>query len=196
MNSFGNRIRELRRRENIPLRVLASFLDVDQAILSKIERGLKNASREQVVKLADFFHEDVHKLLTDWLADKLLVIIKDEDKALEVLQVAEEKIRYQEDGRVQGKSLIREIREFFKKDGRVSQAWLIGSYARGEAGIGSDVDLIVRYSDRATGTLMDYADLTFRLEKVLHRKVDLVEEGFVKPFALDSVNRDKILIYG
>lgn len=196
MTTFGERIRNLRKEKNIPLRILASFLDIDQAILSKIERGLKHASREQVVKLAAYFQTDVHHLLIDWLADKMVVIIREEDVALDALVVAEKKIRYTTKGRVTEKFLIREICQFLRKDGRVSQAWLIGSFARGEAGIGSDVDLMVRYSDQATGTLMDYAELTYNLEKIVQRKVDIVEEGYVKPYALSSINRDKILIYG
>jgi len=39
----------------LPLRTVAAWLDIDQAILSKIEREQRNASREQVVKLAIYF---------------------------------------------------------------------------------------------------------------------------------------------
>ena len=33
------------------------------------------------------------------------------------------------------------------------------------------------------------------LRKLLHRDVDLVEEGQLKDFARDSAERDKILVY-
>ena len=33
------------------------------------------------------------------------------------------------------------------------------------------------------------------LQTLLHRKIDLVEEGQLKDFAKDSVDHDKILIY-
>ena len=55
MSSLGNTIRKLREVKQLPLRTVAAFLDIDQAILSKIERGQRKASREQVVKLAKYF---------------------------------------------------------------------------------------------------------------------------------------------
>ncbi|HKK10676.1 MAG TPA: hypothetical protein VJ939_07545 [Bacteroidales bacterium] len=37
MNAFGEIIRELRKEKGLPLRIVAGFLNIDQAILSKIE---------------------------------------------------------------------------------------------------------------------------------------------------------------
>ena len=91
--------------------------------------------------------------------------------------------------------MIKDIKDFLKNDGRVSRAWMFGSFARGEEEAGSDVDLMVSYSDKASGTLMDYADLKYQMEILLKIKVDLVEEGFVQPFAVCNINRDKVLIY-
>ena len=55
MDSLGDIIRKLREEKELPLRTVAAYLDIDQAILSRIERGQRNASREQVVKLAEYF---------------------------------------------------------------------------------------------------------------------------------------------
>ena len=44
MKSIGNIFRELRESKQLPLRVVAAFLDIDPAIMSKIERGLRKAS--------------------------------------------------------------------------------------------------------------------------------------------------------
>jgi hypothetical protein len=33
------------------------------------------------------------------------------------------------------------------------------------------------------------------LEDLLHRKVDLVKDGTLLPFAVETANRDKLLIY-
>ncbi|HBE42667.1 MAG TPA: hypothetical protein DDW27_15985, partial [Bacteroidales bacterium] len=84
---------------------------------------------------------------------------------------------------------------FLAKDGRVSKAWIFGSFARGDDEPDSDVDLMVKYSERASGTLQDYADIKFYLENLIKKRIDLVEEGFVKPFAEKSIVKDKILIY-
>lgn len=55
---------------------------------------------------------------------------------------------------------------------------VFGSFARGEAGPGSDVDIVVELADP---TFDHYMDLKFRLEEVLQRSVDLVLADTVKP---------------
>jgi HTH-type transcriptional regulator, competence development regulator len=94
MDSFGDNIRKLREEKELPLRTVAAFLDIDQAILSKIERGQRKPTREQVVKLAEYFKVKENDLLIAWLSDKLVYEVEDEDIALKALQVAEEKVKY------------------------------------------------------------------------------------------------------
>ena len=94
MDGLGETIRKLREEKGLPLRTVSAYLDIDQAILSKIERGQRNASREQVIKLADFFKVKEDDLLVFWLSDKLVYEVADEEIALKALKVAEEKIRY------------------------------------------------------------------------------------------------------
>jgi len=94
MDSLGETIRKLREEKELPLRTVASYLDIDQAILSKIERGLRNATREQVVKLAAYFKVKESDLLVSWLSDKLVYELSNEQLALEALKVAEEKVVY------------------------------------------------------------------------------------------------------
>ena len=94
MDSLGDTIRKLREDKELPLRTVAAYLDIDQAILSKIERGQRNSTREQVVKLAEYFKVKENDLLVAWLSDKLVYEVEDEDMALKALQVAEEKVKY------------------------------------------------------------------------------------------------------
>lgn len=77
----------------------------------------------------------------------------------------------------------------------VEKAWLFGSCSRGEETPDSDLDLLVRYSDTANVSLLTIARLRNSLGKLLHRDVDLVEEDCLLPFAQESANHDKILIY-
>lgn len=95
MESLGETIRKRREDKELPLRTVAAYLDIDQAILSKIERGQRNANREQVIKLARFFKINETDLLVSWLSDKLVYEVRNEDMALKALQVAEEKVKYQ-----------------------------------------------------------------------------------------------------
>ena len=77
----------------------------------------------------------------------------------------------------------------------VSKAWLFGSYSRGEEKEGSDVDILVSFDKDAKISLFKYASIICQLEELLQCKVDLVEDGTLLPFAQQSVNEDKILIY-
>ena len=69
---FGKKIRELRDENGVLQRQLAALLEIDTPMFSKIERGDRRAKREQVIKLAEYFHLDENEMLTLWLADKVL----------------------------------------------------------------------------------------------------------------------------
>ena len=94
MDSLGETIRKLREDKQLPLRTVAAFLDIDQAILSKIERAQRKPTREQVIKLAEYFKVKENDLLVAWLSDKLIYEVEDEEMALKALQVAEERVAY------------------------------------------------------------------------------------------------------
>ncbi|MDO8930524.1 MAG: helix-turn-helix transcriptional regulator [Bacteroidota bacterium] len=94
MDNLGETLRKLREEKQLPLRIVASYLDIDQAILSKVERGQRKLNRDHVVKLAQYFQVKEETLLVLWLSDKLVYEVEGEQMALQALQVAEEKIRY------------------------------------------------------------------------------------------------------
>ena len=94
MDSFGDIIKRLRDTEGLPLRKVAAFLDIDQAILSKMENGHRKPKRAHVIKLAKYFKTDQSDLLIAWLSDKVVYELEDEDVALKALQVAEQKVKY------------------------------------------------------------------------------------------------------
>lgn len=85
------------------------------------------------------------------------------------------------------------IADYFK-DQPIMRAWIFGSFARGEETSLSDVDLLVEY-DKDGISLLKHAIMISDLEKLLNRRVDLVEDGTLLPFAVESANRDKKLIY-
>ncbi|MCR5643345.1 MAG: nucleotidyltransferase domain-containing protein [Prevotella sp.] len=91
-------------------------------------------------------------------------------------------------------AMTRQIAEYFKTQ-PVVKAWLFGSYARGEQTEDSDVDILVEYDKDAHISLLTISHMMGELEKSTGRRVDLIEEGCLMPFAIDSVNRDKHLIY-
>ena len=94
MLSIGEQIRKLREDQGLPLRKVAAELDIDQSILSKIERGERTASKEQIIQIARIFKVDEKELLINYLSDRVLYDLKDEDLASDALKVAEKKIKY------------------------------------------------------------------------------------------------------
>ncbi len=90
MDTLGDIIRQQREKKGLPLRIVAGFLNIDQAILSKIERGQRKASKEQVLKLAEYFNVDKEELLVAWLSDKIVYELTDEefaDKELKYINI-------------------------------------------------------------------------------------------------------------
>ncbi len=85
------------------------------------------------------------------------------------------------------------IADYFKTQ-PVVKAWLFGSFARGEETPQSDVDILVLL-DHSKPVGLKFFGMWNDLERLLDRKVDLVEEGELLPFAMESANRDKRLIY-
>ena len=55
---FGNKIRSLRDEQGVLQRQLAALLEIDTPMFSKIERGDRRAKRQQVIKLAEYLHQD------------------------------------------------------------------------------------------------------------------------------------------
>ena len=86
-------------------------------------------------------------------------------------------------------AMTKSIAEYFKTQ-PVLKAWLFGSFARGEETPLSDVDLLVQYPEDGI-SLLKHCAMICDLEKILDRPVDLIEEGTLLPFAVDSESRWK-----
>ena len=94
METFGDIIKTERESKSLLLRQVASALEIDQAIISKFERGERKPTKEQVEKFAEFYDLDKNKLITSWLSDQIANTVLYEENISEVLKVAEEKALY------------------------------------------------------------------------------------------------------
>ena len=92
---LGSLIRKEREKRKLLLREASALLEIDQAILSKIERNDRRATKEQVLKFANVYKIDKEKLLTMWLADKIYLLVGEEELGLKALKVVEKEIKYQ-----------------------------------------------------------------------------------------------------
>ncbi len=92
--TIGEKLRELREAKQLPLRRVAALLDIDVAILSKMERGERPLTKEIITKLAEIYNYSSDDLLILFLSDKILHEIQNEDLGGKALKVAEEKMKY------------------------------------------------------------------------------------------------------
>ncbi len=193
MDNLGETIRKLREEKQLPLRTVAAYLNIDQAILSKVERGQRNATREQVIKLANYFKINESELLVSWLSDKLVYQLEDEDLATKALQVAEEKVAYIAFKKMDRNDILQQLKNGLKNFIQIDKAWIYGSFSREDDGPKSDVDIALKTDE--SFTYFDLAEVQHQLEKRINRKVDI---GFIdsfKPYILDHVKPDLKLIY-
>lgn len=94
MNKVGEIIRKKREEKGMLLRQLAALVDIDQAIVSKIERGERKARKEQILKIAEVLELNENKLLIEYYSDNIAYEIVNENIAKEVLRAAEKKVEY------------------------------------------------------------------------------------------------------
>ena len=92
--SFGEHIKKLRDDRKLPIRNVASVLDIDPSTLSKIERGERTANKEMLPLLAELFNEDEKTLSVILFSDKVAYQILEEENPNEILKIAKEKIKY------------------------------------------------------------------------------------------------------
>jgi transcriptional regulator with XRE-family HTH domain len=90
---FGDKIRSLRTNQKMLLRHVASALDIDTALLSKIERGGRAIKKGQIPLIAEILNADQEELKTLWLADQVMNVLKDEKMADEALKEVSKNIK-------------------------------------------------------------------------------------------------------
>jgi len=90
-------------------------------------------------------------------------------------------------------AIQQKLADYFKTQ-PVLKAWLFGSFARGEEPPISDVDILVTL-DHSVPVGIRFFGIYEDLTEILGRKVDLITDNSLMPFAQESVNRDKRLIY-
>lgn len=94
METVGQVIRAKRESLGLLLRQVAAYLDIDQAILSKIERNERKPTKGNILKLAEILKLDKEDLLVQFMSEKIAYEIADEDCATKVLKAAEQKVNY------------------------------------------------------------------------------------------------------
>lgn len=84
----------MRTSRKLLLREVAAGLQIDPSLLSRIERGDKRPTREQVIQLASILKTNESELLVHYLSDRVVYELIDEKLAMKAIGVAEKKIAY------------------------------------------------------------------------------------------------------
>ena len=90
--------------------------------------------------------------------------------------------------------MIKLIAEYFKTQ-PVLKAWIFGSYSRGEQRQDSDIDILILPDKSQHFSLFTLSGMYEDLKNLLGCEVDIITDGGLMPFARESADRDKILIY-
>lgn len=80
-------IKSKRESKGMLLREVAYKVDVDTALISKIEKGDRKPTREQIEKLALALDIDYNKLLTLWLSEKVYEDVKGEELGINAVKL-------------------------------------------------------------------------------------------------------------
>lgn len=75
----------------------------------------------------------------------------------------------------------------------VQSIGVFGSYARGTEGPDSDLDLLVNFKERKS--LLTLVRIERELSESIGVKVDLLTEGAVSPYLIDSIKSELKVIY-
>lgn len=89
---LGKKLRELRQNRNLPLRIVASAIDVDSSLLSKIEHGERLPTEQQLEKLAGYFDIPLEELTALAIAEKIVTSYAFNTTTLQALKIAEARI--------------------------------------------------------------------------------------------------------
>jgi len=90
---LGQRLRELREEKGMLLREVAAKLEIDTAMISKIERGEKTCKREHISKLSTILNIDEKELIVLWLSEYIYPILKNEEFAIEALDRTKKRLK-------------------------------------------------------------------------------------------------------
>lgn len=94
---------------------------------------------------------------------------------------------------------LEEIKEIskpvFEQYPTIKEAYLFGSYARGEATEHSDLDFLIKLIDSNFKTYKEAFIVDVDLEDAFQKQVDVLTDRELKQLRSGNIERDKVLIY-
>lgn len=194
MKTVSESIREARRKFKLTLHEVSAKSRIDVGILSKIERGIRPISIDQLEILAGLYKLNFSQLKKNLTAEKIVAAIAYENNPDEILKLAEQKLAYTTKTIMPLSKIVKELKAVFKRFPQIQSAWIFGSYARGEMTFQSDIDVVVTV--RKGFTYFQLADVQYQAENKLGIKVDIGFKKSLDPTASKNAEKEMKLIYG
>lgn len=94
MQSIGSTLKYLREEKGLLLEEVSKLTNIDVTLLSRIENCKRLPTKEQVDILCKYYHAKQNEIIIQWLSDKIVSEVKNEELAIPAMKVAEEKIKY------------------------------------------------------------------------------------------------------
>lgn len=94
MKTLGETLKEARHKTHLILRKVSDEVSIDQSLISKFEKNERKPTKEQLLRLADFYNLSQKDLIISWYSEKIAEDLKYSELTTEILKVAEEKINY------------------------------------------------------------------------------------------------------
>ncbi|WP_420552909.1 helix-turn-helix domain-containing protein [Tenacibaculum aiptasiae] len=94
MKTLGDTLRKAREQKDLILRKVSAEVDIDQSLISKFEKSERKPTKEQLIRLANFYKLSEKELIINWYSEKIAQELKNTESSSEILKIAEEKIKY------------------------------------------------------------------------------------------------------
>lgn len=103
MQTIGSIFKEIRENRKLLLEDVTQKTGISKTVLSRIENGRRLPTKDQVNLLCKYYKAEKNAIIVQWLSDKIVFEIQEEDLALQAIQVAEEKIKFGTMSKVQSR---------------------------------------------------------------------------------------------
>jgi len=94
METFGEYIRQLRIDKDMSITKISELVGIDSTLWGRIERNERRASKDVISKIANIFDLNEQELMKCFLSDCFAYKILEENVDIDVLKVAEQKVKY------------------------------------------------------------------------------------------------------
>ena len=197
--TFGEKIKELRMNLKYSLKYVGSKIDYSPRLLGMIEKNEKRPSEQIIKGLSKVLQTPYEELIIKYLSEEIYYRIRSFEHAEEVLDIVKKRFKKEGKGTQIQKSretIIESIKKYFS-DKPVEKAWIFGSFAKGTSvSYDSDIDIMVQFKKPNKISLFDLIQMKEELSNKTGREIDLVEQGQELKSFKETIQQEKLLVYG